>query len=130
MDTQIDVQWWLADAAEAVCDVDGALSALSGDRLGDSLEVYNLANLDAPSVAEYLKNLAARLQVVATNLIHLADNADLAELAASLQIAAAPADSPGSLAGASPGLVSQEVERLLAQLEELVPPVSQAEGDA
>ena len=66
MDTQIDVNRLLTLVVEEICEADGALSVLGGERPDDSLELYGLANLDAHGVAEYLKNLAAKLQTVAT----------------------------------------------------------------
>ena len=54
---------------------------------GGDIRLYGLASLDVPGVAEYLGRLAAKLQVVATNLAYLADHADLADLVARLQAA-------------------------------------------
>ena len=130
MDTQIDVDRWVCAAEAEICEIDGALNALGAEPTPEGIDLHGLANLDAPGVAAYLRGLAAKLQVVATNLNYLADHADLTELAASLNLppSTLAEATPGSSAGTSPGLVSQEVERLLAQLEEPVPPVSQGEA--
>ena len=97
-----------------ICDI--GYNALGAEPTREGIGVLGLANLDALGVAERLRGLAAKLQTVATNLIHLAGNADLNSLAERLKILTAPVTP-----GASPGLVSQEVDRLLAELEEPVP---------
>jgi hypothetical protein len=85
MDQLIDVGRWIIVAEEEVTRVAGALTAQGGEHTEDNVNHYNLANLGAPSAAKYLKNLAAGLQVVVTNLTRLADHTDLTELAESLK---------------------------------------------
>jgi hypothetical protein len=85
---QIDVRRWIEVAEGEIDWVDGALCALGAQPTRDGIELYGLASLDAPSVAEYLRKLAAKLQVVATNLAYLADHAGLSPLAESLKVGA------------------------------------------
>jgi hypothetical protein len=85
MDSSIDAHKWITVAEEAVCWVDGALDALGACQTAEGIEIHGLANLDPAGVAEYLRVLATKLQAVATNLTHLADHADLTDLAASLR---------------------------------------------
>jgi hypothetical protein len=91
-DTTIDVGRWICVAEEEICWVDGALNALGAEPTKEGIEIHGLANLDAPGVAEYLRSLATKLQVVATNLTYLADHANLTELAAGLEVAASKPD--------------------------------------
>jgi uncharacterized protein (DUF2252 family) len=77
---------WVCVAEEEICEIDGALNALGAGQTDEGIVVYDLANLDASGVAEYLRGLAAKLQVVATSLVSLADHADLTDLAASLKV--------------------------------------------
>ena len=81
---QIDVRRMIATAVVEVRRVEGALCALGAESSRDGIKMYGLVGLDAPGVAEYLRKLAAKLQVVATNLAYLADHADLAGLVAGL----------------------------------------------
>ena len=85
MDTQIDVDRWVCAAEAEICEIDGALNALGAEPTPEGIDLHGLANLDAPGVAAYLRGLAAKLQVVATNLNYLADHADLTGLAGSLK---------------------------------------------
>ena len=85
MGHSIGVDRWITVAEEEIRWVDGALTALGGVQADESLELYDLANLNDVALAKYLRNLAATLRTVAANLAHLADHADLTELAESLK---------------------------------------------
>ena len=86
MDTQINVNKWLTAAEDEVDDVEGALNALGAEQTAECIKVHGLANLDAAGVAEYLRDLATKLSVVAVNLRYLADHADLTGVVASLRV--------------------------------------------
>jgi hypothetical protein len=86
VDTPINVDRWIAAAEEEISLVDGALCALGANQTTEGIEIHDLANLDVAGIAAYLKRLAERLQAVATNLIHLADNADLTDIVESLEV--------------------------------------------
>lgn len=85
IDTSIDVYRWLEAAEEEIGYVDGVLGTLTIETTKDGLEVYELRDLDDDALVEYLKDLAVKLRVVARNLDHLADHADLTGLVGDLK---------------------------------------------
>ena len=82
MDTEINFKRWIDIAGAEVYEVECALSAFGAEPIVETPPVRDIANLDAPDLAAYLRDLATKLRTVATNLNYLAEHADLTDLAA------------------------------------------------